>query len=137
MAVLVDTGILYAAADRRDAWHKRAVEFFTNCNDPLLVPFAVLPEASYLFQTRLGSVQRDALLESFANGSLELVENTLADLLRARELCTQYRDLELDLADACIIAVAERLQVTRIATVDRRDFSLIRPRHCEHFELLP
>ncbi|MEW6778259.1 MAG: PIN domain-containing protein [Bdellovibrionota bacterium] len=137
MAVLVDTGILYAAADRRDRWHKRALEFLRDADEPLLVPFAVLPEACYFLQTRLGIAQRDALLDSFAKGGLVLAENTSADLLRAREICGQYRNVELDLADACLIAVAERLKITRIATTDRRDFSLVRPAHCDKFELLP
>ncbi len=98
---------------------------------------AVLPEVCYLLQTRLGFAQRDALLDSFARRGFDLAENGLSDLLRAREICATYKSLSLDLADACLVATAERLQITRIATTDRRDFSLVRPRHVEKFDLLP
>lgn len=49
----------------------------------------------------------------------------------------QYADAKLDFVDAIIAAIAERLNITRILTLDQRDFRLIRPRHCEAFEILP
>jgi predicted nucleic acid-binding protein len=49
----------------------------------------------------------------------------------------QYADSQLDFADAAIVAIAERLNITRVYTLDRRDFSIIRPSHCDYFELLP
>ena len=49
----------------------------------------------------------------------------------------QYADTELDFVDTAIMAVSERLNITRIATFDRRDFSIYRPTHVEHYELLP
>ena len=59
------------------------------------------------------------------------------DYLRSAEILRQYSDANLDLVDALIAATAERLNIIRILTLDRRDFQLIRPRHCEGFELLP
>jgi uncharacterized protein len=50
---------------------------------------------------------------------------------------TQYQDAELDFVDASIIAIAERMSITHVLTLDRRDFSIVRPRHCDYFELLP
>jgi predicted nucleic acid-binding protein len=49
----------------------------------------------------------------------------------------QYSDNQLDFTDAAIVAIAERLDITRVYTLDRRDFSIIRPSHCNYFELLP
>jgi predicted nucleic acid-binding protein len=49
----------------------------------------------------------------------------------------KYGDLDLGMVDATVVAVAERLGVDRIATIDRRDFTVIRPRHVEAFVLLP
>jgi predicted nucleic acid-binding protein len=57
--------------------------------------------------------------------------------LRSAELLKQYADAKLDFIDALIAAMAERLNIRRLLTLDRRDFQLIRPRHCAGFELLP
>jgi predicted nucleic acid-binding protein len=53
------------------------------------------------------------------------------------ELVRTYKDARLDPADVSVVAIAERLAITHIATLDRRDFSLIRPRHVSAFTLLP
>jgi predicted nucleic acid-binding protein len=60
-----------------------------------------------------------------------------ADPLRIAELVAQYRDLPLGTVDGSIVAAAERLGITAVATVDRRHFGVIRPRHAPAFELLP
>ena len=39
--------------------------------------------------------------------------------------------------DASVVAVGERLGITEVATVDRRHFSMVRPRHVGGFTLLP
>lgn len=59
------------------------------------------------------------------------------DLGRICEIAEEYRDSRLDVVDCCIIALAERLQIKRIATFDRRDFHIVRPSHTEYFEILP
>jgi predicted nucleic acid-binding protein len=53
------------------------------------------------------------------------------------ELVAQYHDLPLGSVDASVIAAAERLRVTEIATVDRRHFSVVRPTHAPAFRLVP
>ncbi len=60
-----------------------------------------------------------------------------SDLSRIREILKQYADARLDFVDASIVALAERLRIRRILTVDQREFRIIRPRHCDYFELLP
>lgn len=62
---------------------------------------------------------------------------TDADLARAAELEQTYEDLDLGLVDACTIALCERFGETALATLDRRHFSVVRPRHCTHLALLP
>ena len=61
----------------------------------------------------------------------------MGDLGRARDILIAYDQAEFDIVDCCIMAIAERLNITRIATFDRRDFSIYQPRHCEFLELLP
>jgi predicted nucleic acid-binding protein len=53
------------------------------------------------------------------------------------EILEQYADNQLDFTDAAIVAIAERLAITRVYTLERRDFSIIRPSHCDYFELFP
>jgi uncharacterized protein len=60
-----------------------------------------------------------------------------ADLLRIADLVARYRDLPLGTADASVIAAAERLSCTEVATLDRRHFSVVQPGHVTAFELLP
>jgi predicted nucleic acid-binding protein len=60
-----------------------------------------------------------------------------ADLRRIGEILEHYADSRLDFVDAAIIAIAERRDVTRVLTLDHRDFAMVRPQHCAHFEILP
>jgi predicted nucleic acid-binding protein len=62
---------------------------------------------------------------------------TLADLNRVAELIATYADLPLGAVDASVIAVAERLGVEEIATLDRRHFTVVRARHVNALTLLP
>lgn len=54
-----------------------------------------------------------------------------------RELMAKYRDAEMDLADAALVAVAERDKIRKVFTVDRNDFSAYRPANLPPFTLLP
>ncbi len=77
------------------------------------------------------------LLGNLAAGNLILEPLEPADLLRTAELVSGYRDLPLGTVDASIVAAAERLGIATIATLDRRHFGVVRPKHTEAFELLP
>ena len=76
-------------------------------------------------------------MESLSTTDLTLESPTQEDYSRSAELLKQYADASLDFVDALIAAMAERLNITRLLTLDRRDFQLIRPKHCPTFELLP
>lgn len=76
-------------------------------------------------------------LTSLVEGGLIVEHPIQPDLARMAELLWQYSDLPLGTVDASIVALAERLNVSRIATLDHRDFAVVRPRHVEAFELVP
>jgi predicted nucleic acid-binding protein len=135
MPLLVDAGVLYALADRTDAWHARAVQHVKTCNTNLLAPVTVLPEAAYLIRTRLGTREELKLIESFANGEVAVEPLTDGDLSRALAVMTRYP--ELGFTDSTIVAMAERLALTTIATTDRRHFTVVRPGHVRRFTLVP
>lgn len=76
-------------------------------------------------------------VDSVTKTAVQLEPTTAEDLVRVHAILTQYADSQLDFTDAAIVAMAERLAVERICTLDHRDFSMIRPKHCKFFELLP
>lgn len=135
--ILVDTGPLYAMADRDDDWHARVVRFLKGSRDELIVPVPVLPEAAYLLAAHLGPEAERKLVQSLANREMTLEPLAFQDLPRILELLNRYAAAQIGFVDAAVAATAERLKISRILTTDRRDFSLMRPRHCKAFELLP
>jgi predicted nucleic acid-binding protein len=135
MPLLCDTGILYALADRDDAWHARATRFFEQERQVLLAPVTVLPEVAYLLRTRLGPAAERAFAESLAAGELAVENLSARDLARCAELLADQPFLGL--VDASIVAIAERLKLAAVVTTDRRDFLRVRPRHVQAFQLLP
>lgn len=142
MTTLLDTGPVLAAARSTDKDHQRCAEFFAHPPPgPLLLPSTVLIEACWLVNDRVGAkahaVFLDRLGNDIADGKLKLTEVVPEDLARMAELARTYADARLDPTDVSVIALAERLDVTQVATLDRRDFRIVRPRHCDALTLLP
>lgn len=135
MPLLLDTGPLYALADADDAWHEVVRDLLEERRESLLVPVTVLPEVTYLLRSRLGMEVETAFVSSVANGELVTEELREVDLARSVELMEKYADIGF--VDSTVVAIAERLNLSRIVTTDRRHFGAIRPRHCSVFELLP
>jgi predicted nucleic acid-binding protein len=133
--LLVDTGVLYALADRKDRWHRRCVEFIRTERERLLVPVCVLPEVTYLLHTRLGAGAEQAFVRALSARELDIESLKDADVNRADALLERHP--EIGFVDATIVAVAERLKLRRLATTDRGHFSRITPAHVPAFELVP
>ena len=102
---------------------------------PLLIPTTVIVEVCWLVEER-PDVEA-AFLESVVAGEFEHVAITAADLARTAELVRTYADLPLGAVDASVIAVAERLNLTDVASLDRRHFTVVRPKHVNALNLLP
>jgi len=94
-------------------------------------------EVAYLLAGRLGVDAEIRFLGDFAAGNLISEPVAGEDWLRIAELVGRYRDLPLGTVDASVVAAAERLHVTQIATLDHRHFAVVRPAHAPAFELLP
>lgn len=135
--ILVDTGVIFAVADAADNDHDACDELLASHSGGLLVPTPVVVESSWLIESRLGPVAEAAFLRSITSRELTRVDLAETDWNRAVELVEGYADLGLGLVDASVIAVAERLRIGTIATLNRRDFTVVRPRHMTAFELLP
>jgi predicted nucleic acid-binding protein len=135
MPLLVDTGILYALADRRDAWHRRVRRYLETNSQTLLAPVTILPEVAYLLRHRIGAEAERAFVSSLARGEVAVEEVSSRDWARVESLLSGYE--MLGLVDASVVAIAERLKLSTIATTDRRDFAIVRPAHVERFTLVP
>jgi len=97
----------------------------------------VIAEVAYLLARDAGSLVEARFLRSFKTGFLALVSPTADDLSRAAELVEQYADLPLGTTDACVVALAERLNITELATLDQRHFNVVRPCHVQALTLIP
>lgn len=135
--ILSDTGPLYAAADQDDAHHDAVRRFLERNREPILVPITVLPEVCYFLDRELGTAAEARFIQAFTRGELLLEQVLPNDMTRCVELMQQYADTRIGFVEASVVAVAERLGITRVLTIDRRHFGAIRPRHTAAFELLP
>jgi predicted nucleic acid-binding protein len=135
--ILIDSSFLYAVFNAGDKNHTHAARFITSVDTIPLVPEVVLPEVAFLFERDLGHYAIERFLGEFALAQIQMQPLTTSDILRAQQILQMYATAQLDLVDSLIMALSERLQITRICTFDRRDFSIFRPKHCEYLELLP
>jgi predicted nucleic acid-binding protein len=97
----------------------------------------VITEVTYLLATRLGPEPEVRFLGDLAAGAFQIEPVGAGDWLRIAELVAAYRRLPLGTVDGSVVALAERLGVSEIATADRRDFGVVRPAHVDRFELVP
>ena len=137
MAIVCDTGGVYALYDADDLHHAKVKAVVEAEVGALFLPVVLLAEIDYMLTERLGVEAALDFLASVEQGSFTLVELTADDVTRCRELVTQYRGLRLGVADASVVATAERLRIQRILTVDERHFRVVKPRRFDHFILLP
>ena len=137
MTVLVDTSFLVAVANANDRFHDDCLALAKIIQTGYIVPITVLPEAAYLIQTRLGHHVMREFVRQMTGPSWTIESLQTQDLTRTLEMLEQYRDNKLDFVDATIVAIAERLNIHRVLTLDQRHFRVIRPRHCEALDLLP
>lgn len=135
-ATLLDIGPLIAVVDRDDRHHVSCVRLLEELEGPLLLPSTILIEAGWTINRHMGTAVHAQFLD-LAIEEFELVDLLPVDVRRMAELVRLYKDARLDPPDVSVVAVAERLGITQIATIDRRDFTLIRPRHVSACSLLP
>ena len=105
--IVVDTGVLYAAADSADAEHHPCLQLLETHAGPLIIPTPVIVEAAWLIESCLGLGAEVAFLRAICSSELTLADLTDADWRRAADLVETFSDLRLGLVDASVIAVAE------------------------------
>lgn len=137
MALVCDTGPLLAALDRGDLQHGACEALIATCREALVIPGLVLAELDYWCRKRDLGDSWLTFLDDIDLGRWRVEHATAGDLRRARELQAGYRDLDIGVVDATVLAVVERLEEPKLATLDRRHFTALRPSHVGHLTLLP
>ncbi|MEX2281136.1 MAG: PIN domain-containing protein [Gemmatimonadota bacterium] len=124
--IVADTGAVIALIDSDDRHHEALLRAYERDPDAWILPWAILPEIDYLLATHVSVDAERAFLRDVAESRYAIEWGRPADLLRARQLNDRYRDLELGLVDAVVLAIAERHDAEAIATLDVRDFGAVK-----------
>jgi uncharacterized protein len=133
--VLVDTGPLISIVSVRDEHHQLCVEQLKKVRAPLLTCWPVLTEAAWILRTQPKALER--LLGDSLGGLFKLLILEERALPWTANFLRRYRKLGAQLADACLVYLAEHEQIETVFTLDRRDFSVYRYRGNRSFKLLP
>ena len=102
-----------------------------------LIPSPALPEFAYMAIRDLGYDAFIQFMQAVTEADSQIVFAVQSDFVRATEVVEQYVDSRIDFVDCLIVAMAERLNVSRILTIDQRHFRMFRPKHCDYFEIFP
>lgn len=136
MEIIADTGFIVALTNRSDKYHEAVKKIYYQ-QQTILIPQTVLAEVSYLIGKEGGTTAVSAWLKGLFKSRFTLIPLINIDILRTAEILEQYNDSRIDFVDASVMAIAERLRITQILTLDKRDFSIFRPKHCTVFILIP
>ncbi|MEW6676425.1 MAG: PIN domain-containing protein [Pseudomonadota bacterium] len=134
--IIADTGFWLALFNREDAWHERAVSVSRVLRERLVTTWPVLTEATHLLAARGHQTVAMRFQERCFSGAVDIVD--LDDKARPRvlELMRKYEGLPMDLADASLVILAEKLGHGRILSTDQRDFQAYRWKNHAPFENL-
>ena len=121
--ILIDSGPLIALFDRNDKYHLASIKFIKDNNSELVTTLASVTETLHLLDFNRNA-QIDFL--GWVNaGAVTLEPISSDDLQRIKELTIKYSDLPMDFADACLVLLGEKLDISTVATIDR-DFDVYR-----------
>jgi len=137
LALVLDSGVTFAALDADDPDHEECAKLLSEAEESLVVPALTLAEVDYWCQRRLGPRVWLEFLADLTAGAYALEHPRQGDLERMLELQRTYADLEVGVVDASVLALVERVEEPKLATLDNRHFSVMRPRHAEALRLLP
>jgi len=132
-AILLDTGVIVALLDRNERYHAQCVEIVADIDGPLVTCESVVAEACYLLRRTHGAPE--AIIKNVANGVFQTPVHLADRAEPIGALLKKYRNVPMDLADACLVDLAELIDTGQILTLDS-DFEIYRWRSRRKFELL-
>jgi predicted nucleic acid-binding protein len=130
---LLDTGVIVALLDRSERYHARCVQALENLEQPLATCEAVIAESCYLLRIIPGAAE--TVLANVEQGIFQIPMQLNQAAAPIRAILRKYRDVPADLADACLIHLADELDTGEILTLDS-DFARYRWRRNRAFQLL-
>lgn len=133
--IIADTSGIIAFLDRDDHYHSLAVNIVTTYQ--IYIPVTVLPEVDYLATKYLGERVARSFIEDLGDGCFNYFTLELNDINKITKLMERYQDLPLGFVDASLVILAQRYQIKRILTLDRRHFNLIQSEQVKYLEILP
>lgn len=134
--VIADTGFVVALTNQFDQYHADVSAIYLQYPE-ILLPQFVLVEVCYLIGRDIGIPGAIQFLRNLPSSRFKVIMAIDTDIERSADILEQYIDSKIDFVDASIMAIAERLNIQTILTIDRRDFQIFRPKHCEYFILKP
>ena len=137
MAYLMDSGFLYSTLNKKEKFHRETIEILASIYEEIILPVSAITEIAYLILRDLGTEALANFLENLPEMNVIFETPIAEDYKRAAEILRKYNDANIDFVDAIIVAIGERLNITKILTVDRRHFGMFKPRHCAAFEITP
>jgi predicted nucleic acid-binding protein len=137
VAVLIDTSFLVALAVTADSNHISAAKAVANLKGKRVLPVPVMPETFYMVAARGNYRTAVKLYHYIQSADFQIEPLTVEDRTRMGEIMNKYLDAEFDFVDLALMAISERLQISQVCTFDHRDFSIFRPKHVSHLDLLP
>jgi uncharacterized protein len=124
--IVIDTSVVLAFMDRRDADHELVREWIEGVGDELCTTPLVLAELDHLVLRQGGSTAAKALRDDLERGAY-LVEWWPSALRETISAVRRYESIDLGLTDASLLALAAHLKTTSIATLDERHFRAVQP----------
>jgi uncharacterized protein len=132
--ILLDTGVIVALLDRSESAHQACAEAVQAAKGPLLTCEAVIAESCYLLRNLAGAPQ--AVIANVTAGIFQIPFQLSRDSTGVKSILRKYRDRRIDLADACLIRMAEEFGTGDILTLDK-DFAIYRWGKNKLFRILP
>ncbi len=134
MSLVIDTGVLVAAARTGEPEHAACATLLREAAESRVVPAPVLVEVEYLLRA---SPAWANLMRDVHSGALVVAELDMQSYARIDDLLRTYADMRVGFVDCAVLAVVERLEESKLATLDNRHFTVMRPAHIDALDLLP
>jgi uncharacterized protein len=135
--ILLDTSGLLAAIDASQRQHVAARRALESAPPPWVLSPFVVAELDHLLATRVGQAAERAMLDEVSRGVYRLEPWDADDVEAAERVIARYRGLEIGLADASLVVLANRFKVRDLLTLDERHFRVIRGPAGRPFRVLP
>jgi uncharacterized protein len=136
MQAIIDTSAIVGLVDRSCKYHDRISGIIKKPDIDLIVPSPVIPEACYMLNKKFGPAVEIKFLEEIISVNFQIEILKFPDITRIVEILKKYKSLNIGFVDGSIVAIAERLKINQILTLDNKHFSSVIPVGFDYFEIL-